>query len=82
MFEELFAIPAFVKKYRAAPLAEPRARYLRHLKELGACRTTLRKSANNQLSLVRLLDMREGDRGDARPDGRRRDGPAASAGPA
>lgn len=62
MFEELFAIPAFVKKYRAAPLAEPRARYLRHLKELGACRTTLRKSANNQLSLVRLLDMREGDR--------------------
>jgi site-specific recombinase XerD len=62
MFDELFAIPAFIKKYQTVPLAEPRARYLRHLKELGACRTTLRKRANDQISLVRLLDLQEGDR--------------------
>ncbi|SEF14881.1 Phage integrase family protein [Rhizobiales bacterium GAS191] len=57
-----FAIPAFIIKYQTAPLAEPRARYLHHLKGLGTCRTTLRKSANDQLSLVLLLDLREGDR--------------------
>jgi len=62
MFDELFAIPAFIKKYQTAPLAEPRARYLRHLKKLGTRRTTLRKCANDQLSLVRLLNLREGDK--------------------
>lgn len=62
MFEELFVIPAFIKKYQTAPLAEQRARYLRHLEGLGACRTTLRKSANDQLSLTRFLDLQEGDR--------------------
>jgi len=41
MFDELFVIPAFIKKYQTASLAEPRARYLRHIKELGARRTTL-----------------------------------------
>jgi site-specific recombinase XerD len=62
MFDELFEIPAFIKKYQTAPLAEPRARYLHHLKGLGTCRTALRKCANDQLSLVRLLDLQEGDR--------------------
>ena len=62
MFEELFAIPAFIRKYLTAPLAEPRARYLRHLKGLGARRGTLRQSANDQLSLIRLLDLQEGGR--------------------
>lgn len=61
MFDELFTIPAFVTKYEAAPLVEQRVRYLRHLKSIGSCRTTLRKRANDQLSLVRLLDMKEGD---------------------
>lgn len=61
MFEAIF-FPRTAEKYRAAPLSEPRAQYLRHLNELGACRTTLRKNANDQLSLVRLLDLREGVR--------------------
>lgn len=61
MFEAIF-FPRTAERYRTAPLPEPRARYLRHLNELGARRTTLRKSANDQLSLVRLLDLREGDR--------------------
>ncbi|MBZ0130759.1 MAG: site-specific integrase [Rhodobacteraceae bacterium] len=61
MFEAIF-FPRTAERYRTAPLSEPRAQYLRHLNELGACRTTLRKSANDQLSLVRLLDLRESDR--------------------
>ncbi|AMS45018.1 tyrosine-type recombinase/integrase [Aminobacter aminovorans] len=60
MFEAIF-LPRNAERYRTAPLSEPRADYLRHLNELGACRTTLRKNANDQLSLVRLLDLREGD---------------------
>lgn len=61
MFEAIF-FPRTAERYRAAPLSEPRAQYLRHLNELGARRTTLRKNANDQLSLVRLLDLRQGDR--------------------
>lgn len=61
MFEAIF-FPRTAERYRAAPLSEPRAHYLRHLNELGTCRTTLRKNANDQLSLVRLLDLREGVR--------------------
>jgi integrase/recombinase XerD len=62
VFDELFEIPAFVNKYKSGPHAEPRARYLRHLKSLGACRAILRKSANDQLNLVRLLDLQDGDK--------------------
>lgn len=61
MFEEIF-FPRTAKSNRAAPLAEQRERYLRYLKDIGSSRSTLRKCANNQLSLVRLLDLREGDR--------------------
>ena len=62
MFEDLFVLPYKIEMYRKAPLAEHRLRYLRHLKEAGARRSTLLKRANDQLSLVRLLDLREGDR--------------------
>ena len=62
MFEELFILPSRIERYRTAPLAEHRLRYLRHLKETGARRSTLRKVANHQLSVVFLLDLREGDR--------------------
>jgi hypothetical protein len=62
MFEELFTLPRALEKHRTAPLAEQRRRYLQHLKEAGARRSTLRKSANNQLSVVRLLELKEGDR--------------------
>lgn len=61
MFEAIF-FPQTAARYRAAPLSGPRAQYLRHLNELGARRTTLRKNANDQLSLVRLLNLREGVR--------------------
>jgi len=61
MFEEIF-FPRTAQKHRAAPLAEPRARYLRHLKEIGTRRSTLRKCANAHLNLVRLLNLREGER--------------------
>jgi integrase/recombinase XerD len=88
MFEEIF-FPRTAEMYRAAPLAEPRARYLRHLKELGACRSTLRKCANNQLSLIRLLDLQDGSKINTlrieaaaaiwmRPEGRRCDRAASS----
>ena len=61
MFEEIFC-PQTAKKYRAAPLVEQRERYLVYLKETGAGRLTLRKCANDQLSLMRFLKLKEGDR--------------------
>jgi integrase/recombinase XerD len=61
LFEEIF-FPRIAEKYRAASLVEQRERYLVHLKETGARRTTLRKCASEQLSLVRLLELKEGGR--------------------
>lgn len=61
MFDDIF-FPRAAEEYRAAPLAEQRERYLVHLKATGAKRSTLRKCANDQLSLVRLLDLKDGDR--------------------
>lgn len=61
MFEEIF-FPRTAERYRAAPLVEQRERYLVHLREAGARRPTLRKCANDQLSLARLLDLKEGGR--------------------
>ena len=61
MFEEIF-FPRTAEKYRAAPLVEQRERYLVHLKGLGTARGTLRKCANDQLSLVRLLNLQEEER--------------------
>lgn len=54
MFEEIF-FPRTAERYRAAPLVEQRERYLIHLREAGAKRSTLRKCANDQLSLVRAF---------------------------
>jgi site-specific recombinase XerD len=61
MFEQIF-FPRTAERYRAAPLVEERERYLVHLRETGAKRPTLRKCANDQLSLVRLLKLKEGGR--------------------
>jgi hypothetical protein len=61
MFEEIF-FPKTAEKYRAAPLVEQRERYLVHLEGLGSTRSTLRKCANDQLGLVRLLNLQEEDR--------------------
>jgi integrase/recombinase XerD len=62
MLEELFTLPRTLEKYQLAPLAKQRLRYLQHLKQAGAKRLTLLKCANDQLSLVRLLDLKEGDK--------------------
>ena len=61
MFEEIF-FPRTAERYRAAPLVEQRERYLVHLKETGARGPTLRKCANDQLSLVRILELKDGGR--------------------
>ena len=61
MFEEIF-FPRTAERYRAAPLVEQRERYLVHLRETGARRSALRKCANNQVSLVRLLNLKDGGR--------------------
>jgi integrase/recombinase XerD len=61
MFEELF-FPRNAEKYWASPIVEPRERYLAHLKETGVRRSVLRKCANDQLHLVRLLNLEEGRR--------------------
>ena len=62
MFEELFTNPNAIERYRAAPLLEPRERYLRHLAESGACRLTMRQIALAQVRLLQLLDLREGEK--------------------
>lgn len=61
MFDDIF-FPHTVKRYRAAPLVEERERYLVHLKETGAGRSSLRSCANDQLSLIRLLALKVGQR--------------------
>ena len=61
MFEELFEQPRTIKKYRSAPLYEDRVRYLAHMVEGGAKPPTLYNIAYNQLKLVRLVDLREGE---------------------
>jgi integrase/recombinase XerD len=61
MFEGIF-FPRTAERYRAAPLVEQRERYLVHLRETGTRRSTLRKCANDQLSLARLLNLKEGSR--------------------
>jgi hypothetical protein len=61
MFEEIF-FPRTVERYRAAPLVEQRERYLIHLGKIGARRQTLRKCASDQLSLMRILELKDGAR--------------------
>lgn len=62
MFEDLFSLPSAIQRYREAPLAADRERYLRHLRDFGARYLTLRRVAQDQISLVCLLELNEGDR--------------------
>ena len=62
MFEELFTNPGTIESYRAAPLVEPRERYLRHLAESGARRRTMRRIAFDQVRLLHVIDLREGEK--------------------
>lgn len=59
MFEELFSHPPSIERHRAAPLAEERLTYLRHLRDSGMRRATLRDHTANLLRLVYLLDLNE-----------------------
>ncbi len=61
MFEDIF-FPRTAAQHRAAPLAAQRAGYLRHLKEIGTSRATMRKCANDHLNLVCLLGVQDSDR--------------------
>lgn len=61
MFEQIF-FPRTAAKYRAAPLADERERYLAYLGETAVARPTLRKCANDQLNLVRLLNLENAER--------------------
>ena len=62
MFEDLFTHPRTIQRYREAPLAADRERYLRHLQDFGARYLTLRRVAQDQLSLVCLLNLHEEDK--------------------
>ena len=62
MFEELFTSPDAIERYRAAPLVQPREQYLRHLAGSGARRLTLRQIALDQVRLLQLLDLCEGEK--------------------
>ena len=57
MFEELFSLPAVRARHRNAPLAEERARFLRHVSELGLSRRTLLEVAPLLLVIVERLDL-------------------------
>ena len=50
MFEEIF-FPRTAERYRAAPLAEQRERYLVHLKETGARRPDLAEMRQRSVEL-------------------------------
>ena len=61
MFENLFTRPCIVGRYCAAPLLDERLRYLAHCAQEGFRRQMLRKIAAHQVSLVRLLDLQQGE---------------------
>ncbi len=62
MFEDLFIDRGAIARYRAAPLLRERLSYLRHRVREGARPLTLRRIAATQLTLIRFLDLREGER--------------------
>ena len=62
MFETLFTRPGIVGRNRAAPLLNERLDYLEHCARGGARRKTLRIIAAHQISLVRILELHQGER--------------------
>ena len=62
MFEDLFIDRGAIARYRAAPLLRERLSYLRHRAREGARPLTLRRIAATQLTLIRFLDLHEGER--------------------
>ena len=62
MFEALFIDRGTIARYRCEPLLEERLSYLRHCAQEGARPRTLRTIAAAQITLIRLLDLRAGER--------------------
>ncbi|MDE0713356.1 MAG: tyrosine-type recombinase/integrase [Gammaproteobacteria bacterium] len=62
MFETLYTRASALERHRSAPLLEERLGYLRHLSVAGVRRDTLRGVASDQLALIDLLGLGEGDR--------------------
>ena len=62
MFESLFIDRSTIARYRCEPLLEERLSYLRHCEQEGARPLTLRTIAAAQITLIRLLDLRAGER--------------------
>ena len=62
MFENLFKQPGTIARYRSAPLHDSRVLYLTHLAASGASLCTLRVVARDQLELVCLPDLWEGEK--------------------
>ena len=62
MFEDLFIDRGTIAHYRCEPLLEERLSYLRHCAQEGARPHTLRTIAAAQITLIRLLDLRTGER--------------------
>ena len=61
MFEDLFIDRGTIASYHAAPLLDERLSYLRHCAEAGSRPSTLRRIAAHQSSVIRFLDLHEGD---------------------
>ncbi len=62
MFEALFIDRDTIARYRCEPLLEERLSYLRHCAQQGTRPLTLRTIAAAQVTLIRLLDLSEGER--------------------
>ena len=62
MFEDLFIDGGTIARYRCEPLLEERLSYLRHCAQEGARPNPLRTIAAAQITLIRLLDLRAGER--------------------
>ena len=62
MFEDLFDDRGAIARHLAARLLDERLSYLRHCAQTGARPSTLRTIVACQASLVRFLDLHEGDR--------------------
>ena len=61
MFETLYKDPATIAKYRCAPLAKERERYLRTVAAWGTVGDVVRRVARTQLALMELLDLPEAE---------------------
>lgn len=62
MFEDLFIDRSTIARYRCEPLLEERLNYLTHCAQKGARPLILRTIATDQITLIRLLDLRAGER--------------------